>query len=71
MIGQLRVLKLFPMTLSREGSGLAAKVKVLLRAQHGRVDVTFHLTDNIIANCPTNLASVPYSLDLRYGTDIK
>lgn len=68
---QLRLLKLFPLTLSREGDyGLSAKAKILLKYKSGRADVTFHLTEDIVCDCPARIAEVSYDVTLNYGQDI-
>lgn len=68
---QLRLLKLFPLEIGREGEyGLWAKAKVLLKAQSGRADVTFHMTDDIICDCPNRMAQISYDVTLNYGHDI-
>lgn len=68
---QLRLLKLFPLTIVREGEySLAAKAKVLLKYKSGRADVTFHLTDDIICDCPARVAEIAYDITLNYGQNI-
>lgn len=69
---QLRLLKLFPLTIGRNhDGGIWARAKILLKYKSGRADVTFHLTEDIIRDCPTRIAEVTYDVTLSYGQDIK
>ena len=68
---QLRLLKLFPLTVGRIGDGgIWARAKILLKYKSGRADVSFHLTEDIIRDCPTRIAEVTYDVTLNYGQDI-
>ena len=68
---QLRLLKLFPLTIGRAGDrGIWARAKILLKYKSGRADVTFYLTEDIIRDCPTRIAEVTYDVTLKYGQDV-
>lgn len=71
LLKQLRLLKLFPTTIGREGEyGFWARTKILLRHKSARADVTFHFTDDIIMDCPNLLSQITYDVSLAYGQDV-
>ncbi|KAF8320330.1 hypothetical protein DL93DRAFT_2073886 [Clavulina sp. PMI_390] len=67
----LRLLKLFPLLIEREGEyGISAKAKILMKHHSGRADVTFHFTEDIIAECPIRIAEITYDVSLAYGQNV-